>query len=153
MIFAVSPETLARLEPADLPKKTSLSSSSYCNGPNFSERPHLVTMDRAILVARSMSLDAPVVTPSNPRVSSSAMRPPNKPQIWLDQYACSWNIDLLREETSLRQSAPARNDRDLYSSGRAPASGNPRYSGPPHDRLCLSALFQTSPWSCALRPS
>jgi len=35
-------------------------------------------MLRAISVARWMSLDAPVVTCSGPKISSSAMRPPNR---------------------------------------------------------------------------
>ena len=41
-----------------------------------SDNPHLVTMLRAIEVARWISLEAPVVTPSAPRVNSSAIRPP-----------------------------------------------------------------------------
>src|SRR5690606_41617508 len=42
------------------PRNTSSSSSPKVIGPS-SDRPHLVTMLRAILVARSMSLEAPVV--------------------------------------------------------------------------------------------
>ena len=91
IFLAVSGETCERGMLAARPRKTSSSSSSYIRGPNFSDRPHLVTMARAILVALSMSLEAPVVMPSAPRVSSSAMRPPNKEQIWL------WMARLLRE--------------------------------------------------------
>ena len=47
-------------------------------------------MLRAMSVARSMSLEAPVVTPSLPRVISSAMRPPNRLQIWLMMCRRLW---------------------------------------------------------------
>ena len=39
-------------------------------------------MLRAILVARSMSFDAPVVTLSSPKISSSATRPPYSEHSW-----------------------------------------------------------------------
>ncbi|MOA34507.1 hypothetical protein D3C78_1558830 [compost metagenome] len=81
--LAVSPDTLACWLPALRPRNTSPSSSAYISGPSFSDRPHLVTMLRAIWLARMMSLDAPVVTPSKPKVISSAIRPPYSEQIWL----------------------------------------------------------------------
>ena len=51
------------------PRNTSPWSSVYVSGPSLSDRPHFVTMLRAISVARSMSLDAPVVTDSAPKIS------------------------------------------------------------------------------------
>ncbi len=48
--------------------------------PNFSVMPYCVTMARAILVAFSMSLEAPLV--ASPKMSSSAARPPQSVAIW-----------------------------------------------------------------------
>ena len=47
-------------------------------------------MLRAISVARSMSLAAPVVTESLPKMSDSAMRPPNRLAIWLSSRRLLW---------------------------------------------------------------
>ncbi len=51
--------------------------------PKRSERPHLVTMLRSSSVTPSMSFEAPVVTCSTPKMSSSATRPPKRLEIWL----------------------------------------------------------------------
>jgi hypothetical protein len=47
------------------------------------DNPHLVTIFLARAVALSISLEAPVVTASFPKISSSATRPPNKAAIIL----------------------------------------------------------------------
>src|SRR3569832_2956433 len=58
----------------ECPKNTSPCSSLEVIGPSFSDRPHLVTMLRAISVVRWMSFDAPVVTISGPKINSSVFR-------------------------------------------------------------------------------
>ena len=64
--FAVLSETDVDFEPALLPRNGSSPSSSYLIGTSFSDKPHLVTIFLASSVARSISLDAPVVTPPSP---------------------------------------------------------------------------------------
>ena len=54
--------------------------------PNFLLIPYLVTIERAIPVAFSISLEAPVVTVSN--MISSAARPPSNPTIISCNSAC-----------------------------------------------------------------
>ena len=49
--------------------------------PNLSDMPYCVTMARAMPVAFSMSLEAPVVFSSSPKMSSSAARPPQSTAI------------------------------------------------------------------------
>ncbi len=111
---AVSPEIAFVFAPADMPRNTSASSSSYINGPSFSDRPHLVTMLRASRVARSMSLDAPVVTPSGPSIISSAIRPPKNEQIFdrIELPAVAVAV-FFRQEHRHAQRTTARNDRHL----------------------------------------
>ena len=58
------------------PINTSLLSSPYCTGPNFSLMPYFIIMPLVIDVALSISLLAPVVTSLS--TSSSAARPPRK---------------------------------------------------------------------------
>src|SRR3546814_16117292 len=80
IVCAVSSDTLLVCV-TDLPRKTSLLSSAYARGPSLVDRPHFVTMLRAIPVARPMSLLAQVVTFSGQQITSSAIPPPNRQHI------------------------------------------------------------------------
>jgi len=64
------------------PRKTSCSWLPTVIGPIASDIPNCVTIRRAISVARSMSLPAPVVIFSGPKTISSATRPPKSMRSW-----------------------------------------------------------------------
>ena len=80
IVSAVLSETVFCWD-TDLPRKISFSSSAYASGPSFVDKPHLVTMLLASPVALSISFEAPVVTASSPKISSSATLPPKSAAI------------------------------------------------------------------------
>lgn len=121
------------VRPASWPRKLGPPPPERESCPSFLLKPICVTMARAVRVTCMKSFEAPVVTFSSPKMSSSAMRPPSATAMTFSRYERLYSPDSRRSSLGAKKVSPPAPPRGTmlifvtgsYSGRSAPTSAWP----------------------------